>query len=118
AAESTNLFAKLTPLHKERIVQVLQQKEQTVGFLGDGINDAPALRKADVGISVDQATDIARESSDIILLKKRLTILEEGVVEGRTTFVNILKYIKMTTSSNYVNAFSILVARMFIPCLL
>ena len=117
AAESTNLFAKLTPLHKERIVQVLQQKEHTVGFLGDGINDAPALRKADVGISVDQATDIARESSDIILLKKSLTILEEGVVEGRTTFGNILKYIKMTTSSNFGNVFSILVASMFIPFL-
>src|SRR5699024_9885533 len=80
AAESTNLFAKLTPLHKERIVQVLQQKEHTVGFLGDGINDAPALRKADVGISVHQLTYIAHEYCDIILLNKSLTIIDEGVV--------------------------------------
>ena len=95
----------------------LQRQGHTVGFLGDGINDAPALRDADVGISVDTATDIAKESADIILLEKNLMVLEEGVLEGRVTFGNIIKYIKMTASSNFGNVFSVLVASAFLPFL-
>ncbi|WP_175650244.1 magnesium-translocating P-type ATPase [Pseudomonas sp. Marseille-P9899] len=116
AAEG-NLFARLTPAHKERIVRLLRQRGHVVGFMGDGINDAPALRAADVGISVDSAVDIAKEAADIILLEKSLMILEEGVVEGRKTFANMLKYIKMTASSNFGNVFSVLVASAFLPFL-
>lgn len=116
-AEETTVFAKLNPMQKSRIIRVLQGNGHTVGYMGDGINDAVALRDADVGISVDTATDIAKESSDIILLEKSLTILEAGILEGRTTFGNILKYIKMTASSNFGNVFSVLVASAFIPFL-
>ncbi len=113
----TTVFAKMSPLQKARVVQSLQRQGHTVGFLGDGINDAPALREADVGISVDTATDIAKESADIILLEKNLMVLEEGVIEGRVTFGNIIKYIKMTASSNFGNMFSVLVASAFLPFL-
>src|SRR5690242_21816579 len=99
----------MSPLQKARVVRSLQRQGHTVGFLGDGINDAPALHDADVGISVDTATDIAKESADIILLEKNLMVLEEGVLEGRVTFGNIMKYIKMTASSNFGNVFSVLV---------
>lgn len=112
-----NVFAKLTPAHKERIVRHLKSDGHVVGFMGDGINDAPALRAADIGISVDSAVDIAKEAADIILLEKSLLVLEEGVVEGRKTFANMLKYIKMTASSNFGNVFSVLVASAFIPFL-
>ena len=111
----TTIFAKMSPLQKARVVKSLQRQGHTVGFLGDGINDAPALREADVGISVDTATDIAKESADIILLEKNLMVLEEGVLEGRVTFGNIMKYIKMTASSNFGNVLSILIASTFLP---
>ena len=117
AARRTTVFTKMSPLQKARVVQALQRTGHTVGFLGDGINDAPALRKADVGISVDTATDIAKESADIILLEKNLMVLEEGVTEGRVTFGNIMKYIKMTASSNFGNVFSVLIASAFLPFL-
>jgi len=117
AVEAHNVFARLTPDHKERIVRLLKGNGHVVGFLGDGINDAPALRAADIGISVDTAVDIAKEAADIILLEKSLMILEEGVLEGRRTFANILKYIKMTASSNFGNVFSVLVASAFLPFL-
>ena len=112
----TTLFARLTPMHKERIVTLLRREGHVVGFMGDGINDAPALRAADIGISVDGAVDIAREAADIILLEKSLMVLEEGVIEGRRTFANMLKYIKMTASSNFGNVFSVL-ASAFLPFL-
>ncbi|SEM45615.1 Mg2+-importing ATPase [Luteibacter sp. UNCMF331Sha3.1] len=115
--EETTVFAKMSPVQKARVVKALQRRGHTVGFLGDGINDAPALRDADVGISVDTATDIAKESADIILLEKNLMVLEEGVIEGRITFGNIMKYIKMTASSNFGNVFSVLVASAFLPFL-
>ncbi|MGM0124363.1 magnesium-translocating P-type ATPase [Enterococcus sp. AZ194] len=115
--EKTNLFAKLTPLQKSRIIAALQSNGHTVGFMGDGINDAPALRKADVGISVDTAADITKDASSIILLEKSLNVLEEGVLEGRKVFSNMMKYIKMTISSNFGNVFSILVASAFLPFL-
>ncbi|HEY8682273.1 MAG TPA: magnesium-translocating P-type ATPase, partial [Rhodanobacter sp.] len=111
------VFAKMSPLQKARVVRSLQRLGHTVGFLGDGINDAPALHDADVGISVDTATDIAKESADIILLEKNLMVLEEGVIEGRITFGNIMKYIKMTASSNFGNVFSVLIASAFLPFL-
>ena len=117
AVESHNVFAKLTPSHKERIVRLLKANGHVVGFMGDGINDAPALRTADIGISVDTAVDIAKEAADIILLEKSLMVLEEGILEGRRTFANMLKYIKMTASSNFGNVFSVLVASAFIPFL-
>ncbi|MCE4070908.1 MULTISPECIES: magnesium-translocating P-type ATPase [Pseudomonas] len=116
-AERITLFAKLTPSHKERLVRVLRERGHVVGFLGDGINDAPALRTADIGISVDSAVDIAKEAADLILLEKSLMVLEEGVIEGRRTFANMLKYIRMTASSNFGNVFSVLVASAFIPFL-
>ncbi|WDD92066.1 magnesium-translocating P-type ATPase [Burkholderia sp. FERM BP-3421] len=113
--ERATVFAKLTPLQKARIVKALQANGHTVGFLGDGINDAPALRDADVGISVDSGADIAKETADIILLEKSLMVLEEGVIKGRETFGNILKYLNMTASSNFGNVFSVLVASAFLP---
>ena len=108
AVETMDVFARQSPMHKKRIVQALQKKGHVVGFMGDGINDAPALRAADVGISVDTAVDIAKESADVILLEKDLMVLEEGVIEGRKVFVNILKYIRMGASSNFGNMFSML----------
>jgi Mg2+-importing ATPase len=117
AADKTTVFAKLSPIHKERIVRILRARGHVVGFMGDGINDAPALRAADIGISVDSAVDIAKEAADLILLEKNLMVLEQGVVEGRKTFSNMLKYIKMTASSNFGNVFSVLVASAFIPFL-
>ena len=115
--DATTVFAKLTPLQKSRVLRALQANGHTVGFLGDGINGAPALRDADVGISVDTGTDIAKESADIILLEKSLMVLEEGVIKGRETFGNIIKYLNMTASSNFGNVFSVLVASAFIPFL-
>ncbi len=115
--ERHDVFAKLTPAHKERIVRLLRNNGHVVGFMGDGINDAAALRTADIGISVDSGVDIAKEAADIILLEKSLMVLEEGVLEGRRTFANMLKYIKMTASSNFGNVFSVLVAGAFIPFL-
>ena len=117
AVERHNVFARLTPAHKERIVRQLKANGHVVGFLGDGINDAPALHAADIGISVDSAVDIAKEAADLILLEKSLMVLDEGVVEGRRTFVNMLKYIKMTASSNFGNVLSVLVASVLIPFL-
>ncbi len=113
----TNIFAKLTPLQKSRIISVLQGQNNIVGYLGDGINDAAALRQSDIGISVDTAVDIAKESADIILLEKDLMVLEKGVIEGRKIFGNITKYIKMTASSNFGNMFSVLAASAFLPFL-
>jgi len=117
AAEQTTLFARLSPAHKQRVIRALQSKGHVVGFLGDGINDSPALRAADVGVSVDTATDIAREAADVILLEKSLMVLEEGVLEGRKVFANILKYIRMGASSNFGNMFSVLGASAFLPYL-
>ncbi len=117
AADRATLFARLTPAQKARIIAALQRRGHTVGFLGDGINDAPALRDADVGISVDTGADIARESADIILLEKSLLVLEEGVIAGRATFGNIMKYIKMAASSNFGNMLSVLVASVWLPFL-
>ncbi len=115
--EETTVFAKLAPAHKERIIRALQRKGHVVGFLGDGINDAPALKAADVGISVDTAVDIAKESSDIILLETSLLVLEEGVIEGRKVFGNIIKYLRMAASSNFGNMFSVVGASIFLPFL-
>jgi Mg2+-importing ATPase len=117
ALETTNIFAKLAPAQKERIIRALQAKDHVVAFMGDGINDAPALKAADVGISVDSAVDIAKESSDIILLENSLLVLEEGVLEGRRVFGNIIKYIKMAASSNFGNMFSVVGASAFLPFL-
>jgi P-type Mg2+ transporter len=117
AADKAALLARLSPAHKERVIRVLRSKGHVVGFMGDGINDAPALRAADVGISVDTATDIAKESADLILLEKDLMVLEEGVVEGRKVFANIVKYIRMGASSNFGNMFSVLGASAFLPFL-
>jgi P-type Mg2+ transporter len=115
AAEWTTLFARMTPGHKQRIIKVLQGRNHVVGFLGDGINDSPALRVADVGISVDTAVDIAKEAADIILLEKSLLVVEDGVVEGRKVFANILKYVRMGASSNFGNMFSVLGASAILP---
>jgi P-type Mg2+ transporter len=117
AVETMDVFARLSPAHKKRIVQALQKKGHVVGFMGDGINDAPALRAADVGISVDNAVDIAKESADVILLEKNLMVLEEGVLEGRKVFVNILKYVRMGASSNFGNMFSYVGASVMFPYL-
>jgi P-type Mg2+ transporter len=115
AAQKTALFARLSPAHKQRVIRVLRGKGHVVGFMGDGINDAPALRAADIGISVDTATDIAKESADLILLEKDLMVLAGGVIEGRKVFANILKYIRMGASSNFGNMFSVLGASAFLP---
>jgi len=113
--ETTHVFARLSPAHKQRVIESLRRNGHVVGFIGDGINDAPALRAADVGISVDNAVDIAKESADMILLEKNLMVLEEGVLEGRKVFVNILKYIRMGASSNFGNMFSVLGASALFP---
>lgn len=115
--KTTTCFSKLTPLQKTQIISILQEQKNTVGFLGDGINDAAALRQSDIGISVDSAVDIAKESADIILLEKDLMVLEDGVLEGRKAFGNINKYIKMTASSNFGNMFSVMFASAFLPFL-
>ncbi|MFV0413275.1 MAG: magnesium-translocating P-type ATPase [Oscillospiraceae bacterium] len=115
--EQVEVFAKLSPQQKVQVVAALRRKGHTVGFMGDGINDAAAMRQADVGISVDTAVDIAKESANIILLEKDLMVLEQGVVEGRKTYANIIKYIKMTVSSNFGNMFSVLAASAFLPFL-
>jgi len=114
AAEGTHVFARLSPAHKQRIIRALQRKH-VVGFMGDGINDAPALHVADVGISVDSAVDIAKAAAAVILLEKDLMVLDEGVIEGRKVFVNILKYVRMGASSNFGNMFSVLGASAFLP---
>lgn len=116
-AESTTVFAKLSPQQKARIVGVLRRSGHTVGFMGDGINDAAAMKEADVGISVDTAVDIAKESANIILLEKDLMVLENGVIEGRKTYTNIIKYLKLTASSNFGNIFAVLAASIFLPFL-
>jgi P-type Mg2+ transporter len=116
-AERTTLFARVSPAHKQRIIRALQSRQRIVGFMGDGINDAPALHVADVGISVDTAVDIAKESADMILLEKSLLVLDEGVIEGRKVFANIIKYVRMGASSNFGNMFSVLGASIFVPFL-
>ena len=116
-AESTDVFAKLSPIQKSKIINILQKNGHVVGYMGDGINDAAALKESDVGISVDTGVDIAKESADIILLQKDLMVLEQGVLEGRRVFGNIIKYIKMATSSNFGNVFSVLIASAFLPFL-
>jgi P-type Mg2+ transporter len=113
--DQATLFARLSPAHKQRIVRALQAKGHVVGFMGDGINDAPGLRAADVGVSVDSAVDIAKESADVILLEKSLMVLEEGILEGRNVFANIIKYIRMGASSSFGNMFSVLGASAFLP---
>ena len=117
SAEVTDVFAKLTPDQKSRVVSVLRDNGHTVGFMGDGINDAAAMKVADIGISVDTAVDVAKESADIILLEKDLMVLEEGIIEGRKTYANMIKYIKMTASSNFGNMFSVLAASALLPFL-
>lgn len=117
AVEEISVFAKLSPVQKERAVRALRENGHTVGFLGDGINDAPAMRAADVGISVDTAVDIAKESASVILLEKDLTVLADGVREGRKTYANMMKYIKITSSSNFGNMFSVLAASALLPFL-
>jgi len=116
-AEQTSVFAKMNPLQKARVIRALKSKGHTVGYMGDGINDASAMRDGDVAISVDSAVDIAKESADIILLEKDLLVLEQGVIEGRMVFGNITKYIKMTASSNFGNVFSVLIGSAFLPFL-
>ncbi|PFJ19676.1 magnesium-translocating P-type ATPase [Bacillus cereus] len=116
-ASKTNVFAKLNPSQKFRIIKALQMNDHTVGFMGDGINDVFALKQSDVGVSIHTADDIVKESSDIILIEKDLHVLEDAIVEGRTTFGNILKYIKMTASSNFGNVLSLLIASAFLPFL-
>ena len=115
--EKTEVFAKLTPDQKERIVKALKDNGHTVGFMGDGINDANAMKTADIGISVDSAVDIAKESADIILLEKDLMVLSDGIIEGRKTYANMIKYIKMTASSNFGNMFSVLISSALLPFL-
>ena len=117
AAESTDVFAKLTPDQKVRVVSILRESGHTVGYMGDGVNDAAAMKSADIGISVDTAVDVAKESADIILLEKDLMVLEQGIIEGRKTYANMIKYIKMTASSNFGNMFSVLAASALLPFL-
>jgi Mg2+-importing ATPase len=117
AVEEANIFTKLSPLQKEKVIYQLRENGHVVGYMGDGINDAPSLRAADVGISVDSAVDVAKESADIVLLEKSLMILEEGIKEGRKVFANIVKYIRMSSSSNFGNMFSVLGASFLFPFL-
>jgi Mg2+-importing ATPase len=116
-AEKNTVFARLSPSQKEQIIRALQRRGHVVGFMGDGINDAPAMKTADVGISVDTAVDVAKESADIILLEKSLLVLEDGIIEGRKVFGNIIKYIKMGASSNFGNMFSLVGGALFLPFL-
>ncbi len=115
--KACHLYAKLSPIQKQRVVKLYQEMGRTVGYMGDGINDSPALKQSDVSISVDTAVDIAKETADIILLEKDLLVLEEGVVNGRKTFTNVLKYIKMATSGNFGNIMSVIIASIFLPFL-
>ncbi|MBR3001354.1 MAG: magnesium-translocating P-type ATPase [Oscillospiraceae bacterium] len=117
AAEKTDIFAKVTPSGKERIVRLLRKNGHAVGYMGDGINDAAAMKAADIGISVDNAVDIAKETADVILLEKNLLVLEDGIIEGRKVYANMLKYIKLAASSNFGNMFSVLTASIFLPFL-
>lgn len=116
-AEHITVFAKLSPEQKARVVRVLRQSGHSVGYMGDGINDAAAMQAADVGISVDTAVDIAKETASVVLLQKDLMVLEQGVMEGRKTYANMIKYIKITASSNFGNMFSVLAASAFLPFL-
>lgn len=113
----TNIFVKLSPIEKARIVRLLKEAGNVVGYMGDGINDSPSLTNADVGISVDTAVDIAKETSDIILLEKDLNVLLDGAIEGRKTFANLLKYIKMAVSFNFGEVLSVLIASIVLPFL-
>ena len=117
ACEKCDIFSKLSPYQKQRVVKMFQSKGHTVGYMGDGINDSLPLKQADIGISVDNAVDIAKEVADIILLEKDLNVLDEGVVEGRSTFTNMSKYLKMSVSGNFGNMFSVLIASIFLPFL-
>ncbi|MEG0327227.1 MAG: magnesium-translocating P-type ATPase [Erysipelothrix sp.] len=117
AVEKYNIFAKMSPSQKALVVETLRDLGHTVGFMGDGINDAPAMKAADIGISVDTGVDIAKESAEVILLEKDLLVLEKGIIEGRKTYANMIKYIKMTASSNFGNVFSVLIASAFLPFL-
>ena len=112
-----HLYSKLSPIQKQRIVRIYQENGNIVGYMGDGINDSLAMKQADVGVSVDTAVDIAKETADIILLEKDLNVLEEGVINGRKTFTNVLKYIKMATSGNFGNIVSVIIASIFLPFL-
>ena len=116
-ADKTTVFARLSPSQKESIIIALQKRGHVVGYMGDGINDAPSMRASDVGISVDTAVDVAKESADIILLEKSLLVLEDGIVEGRKVFGNIIKYIRMGASSNFGNMFSVVGGSFFLPFL-
>jgi Mg2+-importing ATPase len=116
-AEAVNLFCRVNPAQKERVIRALKARGHVVGYLGDGINDAPSLHAADVGLSVDSAVDVAKEAADMILLKQDLHVLHAGVLEGRRTFGNIMKYIMMGTSSNFGNMFSMAGASLFLPFL-
>jgi Mg2+-importing ATPase len=116
-AEQTTVFARLSPSQKEQIIQALRRRNHVVGYLGDGINDAPSLRAADVGISVDTAMDVAKEAADIVLLEKSLLVLQDGIMEGRRVFSNIVKYIRMGASSNFGNMFSVVGGSAFLPFL-
>ena len=116
-AKRTNIFAKLSPIQKARVVRILREAGNVVGYMGDGINDSPSLNNSDVGISVDTAVDIAKESADIILLEKDLNVLHDGVTEGRRTFVNLMKYIKMATSFNFGEVVSVIIASAILPFL-
>ena len=116
-ALTANVFAKMSPSQKARVIRATRGQGHSVGYMGDGINDAVALEACDVGISVNNAVDIAKESSDVILLEKDLMILEDGILEGRKTYANMIKYIKMTASSNFGNVFSVLIASAFLPFL-
>lgn len=113
----TNIFAKLSPIQKARIVRLLRESGNVVGYMGDGINDSPSLTNSDVGISVDTAVDIAKESADIILLEKDLNVLLDGVTEGRRTYVNLMKYIKLATSFNFGEVVSVIIASALLPFL-
>ncbi len=117
ACEKCSIFSKLSPYQKQRVVKAMQSNGHTVGYMGDGINDSLPLKQADVGISVDTAVDIAKEVADIILLEKDLKVLDEGVIEGRRTFANMSKYLKMSVSGNFGNMFSVLIASIFLPFL-
>ncbi|MBO7079920.1 MAG: HAD-IC family P-type ATPase, partial [Bacilli bacterium] len=115
--EEVDIFARMNPIQKERVVSILRKNGHSVGYMGDGVNDAPALRSSDVGISVDGGTDIAKESSDIILLEQNLEVIHNGVIEGRKVYGNILKYMKLALSQDFGDVFSILIASIFIPFL-